>query len=241
MPTLFHGVLQKIKNRWMNTMFPLKSMIIYLFIPSIMMIVIIMGYFSYLISVRQVQSSASVNIMDTVTQTRDYLDNRLSDVFQQLVILAEESNTNAIVNQLGYYSDVETENYLSLNQSVDRIYNTYYSMLDSIFVILNDGKVLVQKKDFNVNNIKFNFNEFYDRYGGRNDGYVWLNLQNNIIADRNPPDDKTVSLQRIIGDKDSLVKGILSFQLRESWFVDILANPQISEHGYLALVGEVES
>jgi len=219
-----------------NVFYSVKSLIVWLFIPIITIITVTVGICAYTVSRRQLESQAYINIADTVSQTKNYLDHRLYDIFEQLTVLSEDKDLLSVISRVGNDQlwRLTDFDYIRLTENINKIYIAYYSSLKSMLFYLNDGQVLLYKTDNLYYGVDFSFLQWRKRFYGNPFECYWLNLhQDQVFKGDNT---KVVSLFKMIGQEDSTVRGIILFNLRESFFKKILKNPVISPNGYLALV-----
>jgi two-component system sensor histidine kinase YesM len=230
-------ILTKIKkHRTENVFYSVKSLIVWLFIPIITIITLTVGSFSYALARRQLETHAYINITDTVSQTKNYLDNRLHDIFEQLVVLADDSDLLSVMSRVSNDQlwRLQDRDYIRLSENINKVYIAYYSSLKSVLVYLNDGRVVLYKSDNLFYGVNFDFRQWRERFYGNPSDYYWLNLHPDRIFKGDPA--RVASLFRIIGQADSAARGMILFNLRESFFQKILSDPVISSNGYLALI-----
>lgn len=219
-----------------NMFFSVKLLILWLFIPVITVITVTVGIFSYLLLHQQLEAHAYINIADTVSQTKNYLDNRLYDIFEQLTVLTEDRDVLSVMSRLGNDQlwRLRDHDYIRLSENINKVYIAYYSSLDSLLIYLNDGRILLYKSDNLFYGVNFSFVDWRRRFQGNSFDYYWLNLHQDQVFKGDG--SRVVSLFKIIGQEDSATRGMILFNLRESFFRKILENPVISRNGYLALV-----
>ena len=231
--------LQGLKDYLAKYMFnSVKSLIVWLFIPIIALIVITTGIFSYVLARQQLEEHAYINIADTLTQTKSYLDNRLTDVMEQLVGFTEDNNTLSVMSRASNDQRwrLRDFDYVRLAENLNKIYISYYSILHSVLFYLNDGRVLMYKTDNLYYGLNFSFPEWRRRFRGNPSEFYWLNLHKNRVFKGD--NDDVASLFNLIGNQATAARGIVLFNLRASFFRKILENPVISRNGYLALVSK---
>ncbi|NLY17650.1 MAG: hypothetical protein GX045_01555, partial [Clostridiaceae bacterium] len=215
----------------------LKSSIIRLFIPLIAFSVIITGTFSYYIAYRQIENNAYVSLADTISQTKILLDSKLSDIFEQMLYVKRA--VEPIYLSMKYSEvNIKPQYYISAESNLSRVYSNYYSIIDSILMYFNDGQFMLQKRDYISDDINFSFKDRRQKYNDRDGDFYWLNLHQDGIFKYHGNKNKVASIFNLIGDNDSKLRGIILFNLRESFFSSILENVEISENGYLALISE---
>lgn len=217
----------------------IKTIIFLLFFSLIFVFLLCSTIISFLISEKQIQQNANLNITDTVAQTQFFLDNRLSEIFDKLYILENDKKILSIVSKFDRDSGNQNQisDWLVMNDVLDNLYASNYSMLDSIFVYFNNGRFVVHKGKMQNEKIIFDFNSWQSKYTGNKLGYYWLNLHRNIIYE-SASANEVYSVFKLIGKQGTKVNGIILFNLNKKFFENILSNPEISKNGYLALVSE---
>ncbi|RDE27409.1 sensor histidine kinase [Parageobacillus thermoglucosidasius] len=208
------------------------STILLLYLPIIILCLAMTGWISYHLSSNQIQENAYNNIRDTVFQTKNYLDNRLYDIFEQLVSLSNNSTILSITSRDPFY--IEPTDYIQVNKQISQIYSTYNSLLDSIFVNFHNGDFVLLKCDYPIRGVYFSYEEYRRRFTGNREGYHWRNLHRDDIFQVN--NNEVVSIFKLIGQRGSDVNGILLFNLRKSFFEKVLSKSLLGKNGYLILV-----
>jgi len=216
----------------------LKTLIVWLFIPVIIECVGLVGFLIYTVAARQIQANAYTGIGDTVIQTRKYIDNRLTAVFEQLVALENDIDTLSLIKRMDEerYGVVQPGDYIRVDRNLERIFSSYYSMLDSILFYFNEGRLVLSKKDYITTRITFHYSDWRLRYNGNRTEYYWRSLRENDIFLSKESNNRIASLFKMYGDVGSDVRGVIMFNIREDFFRGILEDARISEHGYLIIV-----
>ena len=215
----------------------LRTSIMRMFVPLIALSVIITGTFSYFIAYRQIEENAYVSLADTVSQSKILLDSKLSDIFEQMLYV--KNVVEPIYLSLKYSeATMKPQYYITAESSLSQVYSNYYSMIDSILMYFNDGLFTLQKRDYITEDINFSFNEWRGKYNNKEGDFYWVNLHADEIFKYHRNKNRVVSIFNLIGDTDSQLRGIILFNLRESFFSNILENVEISENGYLTLISE---
>lgn len=229
--------LKRFKTYFTKKVFSsVKSLIVWLFIPIVALITIIVGVFSYVILHQQLEAHAYINISDTISQTKNYLDNRLYDIFEQLSVLTEDTDVLSVISRVGNDEKwrIHDFDYVRVSENINKVYVAYYSSLKSVLFYLNDGRVLLYKTDNLFSGINFSFSDWRKKFHNQPSEFYWLNLHRDRVF--KGESDRVVSLFKMIGQEDTHSRGILLFNLRKSFFQKILQGPVISPNGYLALV-----
>jgi len=214
-----------------------KASIIRLFIPLMALSVIITGTSSYYIAYRQIENNAYVSLTDTVSQSKILLDSKLGDIFEQMLYI--KNVVEPIYLSIKYSEDnIKPQYYISAENNLSRVYSNYYSVIDSILMYFNDGRFTLQKRDYITEDINFSFDVWRQKYNDGDRDFYWLNLHQDDIFKYHRNKNRVVSIFNLIGDNDSQLRGIILFNLRESFFSSILENVEISQNGCLALISE---
>ncbi|HOP75273.1 MAG TPA: sensor histidine kinase [Bacillota bacterium] len=216
----------------------LKTLIVWLFIPVIIECVGLVGFLTYTVAARQIQVHAYTGIGDTVNQTRKYIDNRLTAIFEQLVALENDIDTLSLIKRLDEdrYGVIQPGDYIRVDRNLERIFSSYYSMLDSILIYFNEGRLMLSKKDYMTSRNTFQYQDWRLRYHGNRTEYYWRSLRENDIFLSFESKNRIASLFKMYGDAESHVRGVIMFNLKEDFFRGILEDARISEHGYLIIV-----
>ena len=216
--------------------FSLKHTIMLLFLPLIVVFVIVSGSSSYLLAVRQIEENAYRNITDLVAQTKSHMNEQLLVVFGELVAVANGSDIGAMVTSLDSSEGLDSSRYLSVANQFERIHQTHYPMIDSIYMNFNDGKATYTKVNYLLSDVNFSYADYSSRYPNATFDYHWENLhENGIFQYVAGEKEKVVSVFSLFGSDTSRAKGIILFHLKEAFFSQILSLVEISENGYLAL------
>lgn len=216
----------------------LKVAILWMFIPIIILFVCLVGMLTYSLAERQIRDNAYISIGDTVSQTRNYLDNRLTSIFEQIVALENDIDTLSLIKRIDNerYGSIQPEDYIRTDRNLDRIFSAYYSMLDSILIYFNEGKLILSKKDYLSSKITFSYPDWRLKFKGNRAEYYWRMMQTNDVFLSTEAEAQIASVFKLYGNEKSRLRGIILFNLKESFFRDILQSAQISENGYLLLV-----
>ncbi|WP_240419691.1 hypothetical protein [Paenibacillus periandrae] len=99
----------------------ITSTILWRLIPGLIFFVASTGLVSYYLSAEQLKSNAYDNIYDTVSQTKNYLDDRL-DVLLAAVVALSNNNSNKDLTQTLHASEepdymTGPSDYIALNQA----------------------------------------------------------------------------------------------------------------------------
>lgn len=216
---------------------PLKTKVIMMFLPVIILSVIITGVFSYIVAVRQLRENAYYMLKDTVYQTSTFVNDKFSTMFEQLVYLeGDKALQNLILNR--YDDSNKSDKYddiITMNKKFESIYLSYYQILDSIYLYTRNGTELKLLKDTVPMRIGIDLNEWNERYTSSEKGYYWLNDHEDTVF--NTVDKRQViSTFKIFGRKDTEANGIVLFNIKSQYITNILNNVRLSSNGYIMLV-----
>jgi two-component system, sensor histidine kinase YesM len=217
----------------------LKSTILWLFIPIIVGLILVTGLISYNLATQQLEANAYAGINDTVIQTNNFLNDRLTATLNDLIKLNNDPALLALLRQLqDPLYQLQPQDYIEMNKSLERIFLEHYSQLDAILLSFNQGRFTLLKNDYPSGALRFSFEEYATRYPSGLANLHWRNLHTGDLFTNlyEPTAEKVVSVFQLLGTQNSAVKGIILLQLRASFFRNILIKPQISPNGYLLLV-----
>jgi two-component system sensor histidine kinase YesM len=235
LPRFFKG---RIHRYIWNGRRSLKTTILWVFIPVIILFVCLVGVLTYTLAERQIRENAFVSINDTVTQTRNFLDYRLTSIFEQMVAFENDIDTLSLIKRMDSdrYGPIQPGDYIRVDRNLERIFTSYYSMLDSILLYFNEGSLMLSKKDYLSSRITFNYQDWRLRFYGNRSEYYWRTLHPNDVFLSTEADTSIASVFKLFGDDRSRLRGIILFNLKEEFFRDILEDAQISGNGSLILV-----
>jgi two-component system sensor histidine kinase YesM len=218
----------------------LKSTILMIIIPIIMLFVFTTGLFSYLLASDQLQKNAFTSISDTVSQTQRFLNDKLTDVVTSLTILVSDSDLSDITMRTENPAyNLQTEDYLQLNRVLNKA-SPDRALIDSMLIYYNHDRPAFYRKDDLTEQVKISLEPY--KLGQATDPISvihWVTLHNDPFAASNQNDSgKVVSLYNLLGKDVEHSKGIILFNIKDSFFQTILSNPTISNNGYLSLISE---
>ncbi|MEO2076798.1 MAG: sensor histidine kinase [Bacillus sp. (in: firmicutes)] len=224
---------QFIRKHFFNSF---KSTINTLYLPIIIIVIFVTGWVSTMLATAQIEENAYKNVNDTIFQTKNYLDNMLSDVFQQLVSLSNDPRILSLMDK--DESDINPSSYVEIDNNLKLIYSRYDVILNSVLVDLNQKEFLLYHSGYN-SNPSVNYNQYFSKFSGSKEGFYWRNIHQDRVFNQK---DRVLSVFRLINRNQS--KGIVLFNLRAEFFEQVLNKSLIGENGYLALIspdGKYES
>ena len=176
-------------------------------------------------------------LKDTVYQTSNFVNDKFTMMFEQLVSLEEDSaSQNLMINQ--YADPNKSEKYnniIEMNRRLNDIYLGYYQMLDSIYFYSKGGTEIKLFRDAVPMQIGLNLDQWDDIYNNSDKGYYWLNNHIDEVF-RTVEQRQVMSVFKIYGNKDAALNYILLFNLKNQYFSTILQNVKISSNGYMVLI-----
>lgn len=219
----------------------LKSTILLILIPIIMLFVFITGLFSYLLASDQLQQNAFMSISDTVSQTQNFLNDKLTDVVTSLTILDSDSDLSDITIRTDNPSyNLQSDDYLQLNKVLNRA-SPDRAMIDSTLLYYNYDRPAFFRKDDLIEQVKISLEPYKLRQATDSISVIhWLTLHSDPIAASFNQNNsgKVISLYKLLGKDVEHSKGVILFNIKDSFFQKILSNPTISNNGFLCLVSE---
>ncbi|WP_019635742.1 sensor histidine kinase [Paenibacillus fonticola] len=216
----------------------LRTTILWLFVPTISAFILLSGLISYQLAAAQLKENAYSSISDTLSQTSHFVNERLTALFTELNILSKDYDLNMLIKKLQNADYTLTpEDYLTINTKLNKIYSDYYSIVDTIYVSLNYGQTIFQKKYDYYSTYDYDYIPYSD-YDSNSVIVQWKGFQQPDTSreDTDPEQVTFISMYKFLENRELTPDGFILFELREQFFNDYLASPQISESGYLMLI-----
>ncbi|WP_019909327.1 sensor histidine kinase [Paenibacillus sp. HW567] len=209
----------------------LKSTFLLFFIPLILVFVTVTGMVSYFLASSQLRANAETSIQDTLTQTKDYLNEKLSVVLAELTAIDNSSELRALMQRADKADfQMTPEDYLVLSRHLDTAYANLYSIVDSVYFYYKDGQLAFYRKDYlQTENVRPPV-EFESLPYTSSSWVYWLNLH---PSQRDSAGEQVISLYKWEEGKVGAREGILVIQLKERLLRSLLSAPEISPNGYL--------
>ncbi|OLS41075.1 signal transduction protein [Bacillus sp. MRMR6] len=211
-------------------LFSIKSTINTLYLPIIIIFIFIIGWGSAKIATDQIEENAYKNVNDTVFQTKNYLEYMLFDVFQQLVALARDPKVLSLM--VTEDSEIKPQSYIEIDKNLQNIYSRKSVILDSVLIDLNQSDFLLYRSYYEPKPI-LAYEDYFSKFEGSKEGYYWENIHHDRFFNSN---EKVMSVFQLIESDSPARKGIILFNLKTSFFEQVLSKSLIGENGYLALV-----
>lgn len=217
----------------------LKSQMILLFLPLTLLFIILIGVVTYLIEGSQVRNNALYLINNTVLQTGNILNEKMSAVFTQLSQLCESTSVSNLFtdeydpeSQYQKYNDI-LEAYRNMNE----VSNNYSDIVDSMFFKTNHDTEIAVYKDLAPANTSVDLNSWVMKYQSSKYGFYWQNLHTDAIFKTQPP-RQVLSLFKVVGNGTSKSQMMFIFNLKPSYFLQLVENSKISRHGYMIILSK---
>jgi two-component system, sensor histidine kinase YesM len=215
---------------------PIQTKLLITFLPVMILSVIATGTFSYWSASDQLRKNSLYSLADTTYQTALFLNDKFLTVFEQLVNLED---TTSLRNLLSVNDQGDTpqkfNDIIELHNRLESVYHSYNAMVDSIYVAFNNGRTFNLQQEYVPRSVSIDLPAWQKRYNDSDKGYYWLNSHKDLIFDT-VEDRRVLSSFKMIGTPTSTSSGIVIINLRESYFLEIMQNVQISPNGALALI-----
>lgn len=215
---------------------PIQTKLLITFLPVMILSVIVTGSFSYWSASDQLRKNSLYSLADTTYQTALFLDDKFLTIFEQLVNLED---TTSLRNLLSVNDQGDTpqkfNDIIELHNRLESVYHSYNVMVDSIYVAFNNGRTFNLQQEYVPRSVSIDLPAWQKRYNDSDKGYYWLNSHKDAIFDT-VEDRRVLSSFKMIGTPTSPSSGIVLINLRESYFLEIMQNVQISPNGALALI-----
>ena len=220
--------------------FSLRDLILFVFMPIVAAGILLSGILSYALINREVRQLTSNNARGVVSQSARFMQERLSDLFREFVLLERT------YHNLEYKIDDETgrlndQFYLELYDQLFSTYSSYYNMLSTVYVGVQypDGGVRSTfYSEEGIDEIQLDFENGQigdirlDSQQAR--GYCWTIGGVNTVLPRRGDEQDTVRLFRVVEGRSG-IKGLLYFEFKERYFAQTLDEGGYPQGMYLAV------
>lgn len=211
-------------------MYSFKSTINTLFVPIVVFCIVVTALISMRLATAQIEENAYNTINDTIFQTKSYVEYTLSDVFAQLVSLSYDSHLATLLRKDA--ADIMPEDYVLLDKNIQLIFSRYSRMLDAIVIDLNDQDFLLYRSEYHLAPT-ISYDTYFAPYDPSSENFYWRNVARDDVFQT---DRDVVTMYRLLSVPNH--KGVVLFQLKESFFKQVLDRSLIGSEGYLTLVDE---
>lgn len=215
---------------------PIRIKLLLYFVPILVSSIALTGYLAYTFAVNQLEKNAYYLLNDTIEQTGTFLNDKFYSIFEQLVVIENNSSFKDILSDKD--QDEEQNRYndiIDLSRQFEEVYQNYFQMIDSIYVAFNNGRSFHLEKDLVLRHVGIDLNQWMRQYQDNPNGYYWLNNHQDKVFDTVEPRN-VFSIFKMIGTPDTPVSGIALINMRESAIMDILQNVKVSPNGTIVLI-----
>lgn len=222
------------ENLWRR---PIKQQLNLIYIPVILISAILIGIFSYLFQIKQIEKNSSFLLENSVNQTAISVNEKINIPFSQMVAESDSVSVgNLFMNR--YTEEDKSRKYMDILDCYNQMESVYYSindMIDSIYFVTNTGvEVSMYKGDTPVN-IGIDFNEWFNRNIYSETGYGWIESHEDKVFS-SKSSRNVISIVKKFGTKDSKNKAILIYNLKTEYFKELLDKVNISPNGYVVVM-----
>ena len=215
-----------------------SAMIFFTSILMVLFFTVTIATFAFIarVEVRKAIESGNTN---TIEQTKKLLDDRLVSMFEQTVALANSYNLMNIMGQLHNARPFDPMLYVPLNNDLESFYRNNLAMLDSVYLNLNNGKVVYYKGEGTAKNAEIDFKTLFQKYG--NTSFHWKNIDNESVIPTVSSANPSAELFYLIGSAESDLNGIIHLRLKDDYFREIFTDSTVYENSYFAIVAPDKS
>lgn len=222
------------ENLWRR---PIKQQLNLIYIPVILISAILIGIFSYLFQIKQIEKNSSFLLENSVNQTAISVNEKINIPFSQMVAESDSVSVgNLFMNR--YTEEDKSRKYMDILDCYNQMESVYYSindMIDSIYFVTNTGvEVSMYKGDTPVN-IGIDFNEWFNRDIYSETGYGWIESHEDKVFS-SKSSRNVISIVKKFGTEDSKNKAILIYNLKAEYFKELLDKVNISPNGYVIVM-----
>lgn len=211
--------------------FSVKSTIIALYLPLIILFVIITASISFILASSQIEDNTYKNLEDTIFQTKNHIEFVLMDIFRQHVELANDPKIISLL--VSDKEEITPADYINIDEEIDTIYLRNSEIIESILVDMNDGEFSFFRSPHEVRNTSFSYDSYFRDYQGSKEGYYWRNIHPDEVFEQG---SEVLTLFKLFGTKESESKGIILFNLKSVFLKQILNQQLMDQEGYITLI-----
>ncbi|WP_346208072.1 sensor histidine kinase [Caldifermentibacillus hisashii] len=197
----------------------------------VLIFVLISGTFSFFLASQQVQENTEKNVKEALTFKSEFLDTTLNEVMRQLILLSD----NPHINTLLLSKEDSIKSYIQVDNDVNRIYYRYQDVMDSIYMNLNNGKFVFWESEQQQLNPSFSYLDYFKKYSESNESIYWRNLHKDEVFSK---DQNVLTVFKLVGNESSPANGIILFNLKENFFLNILDNYNVTDNSYMMIVSK---
>lgn len=220
----------------------IQSTILWRLVPGLIFFVVTTGITSYILSSEQLKSNAYANINDTVSQSKNYLDDRLDVLLSAVVAMFNNNynNNTELVQSLNRFDNpdykADPNDYIIWSRALDQFYSyDNYDMVDSVVLWYNNGKITLARTDHLFAPLTFTAMPYLNRTEDSLTTVFWKNFHDRDIQYDSAKDSNVASIYEWIGPNHRNPEGVFIVNIKAEFFKKILSSPKISDNGYLIL------
>lgn len=189
----------------------------------------------YKVSSHQITTIVENNAAGTMVNIGNTLDENCYKFFQQITSLSQNRNYNKL--QYNIYTNkttLEPESYIALNNDIKNFYRHNASIIESVFLYLNDNSIMIYAGDNAIKKIQFDFDYYYKKYGA--DGMKWREIDSIPPYETVYPQETCLPIMQLLGTPETEIQGIFLINLKASYLEDILEKQRITNNSSLAIM-----
>jgi len=218
---------------------PIRTALLFFFIPVTGLAVAITGFCSYLLAVQKLVDNTEVLMGDTVRQTRVLVEGTFSSMLSQLVAFETSHPYLKVLENEAAHKPPERiyDQIIGVNRRLDEMITTYDAVVDSIYVKLGSGLDFSLQKSFAAEDVSTDLNEWFKKPRTGNSEYGWLNAHNDSVF-KTAEQRSVLTLYHLVGKQDASLRAVEIVNLRTLYILNLFKDVHISSHGYLVMVSQ---
>lgn len=176
---------------------------------------------------QQVDQNTEETMNSLMAQKTEYISSLYQDLFVQFYALTNDNATQTLLNQ----NIISGEDYLDLSDEVDGFYYRNASLIDSIYININDYYEITIGDEENLNS-PLEVEKLFHPEVPEREGYFWLNNHSDFIFN---PDQEVQTLVYYDKNNTDTIESLFAVNIRTSAIDSILT--ELSMDGsYMMLV-----
>ncbi|WP_434577004.1 sensor histidine kinase [Thermoanaerobacterium thermosaccharolyticum] len=215
-----------------------KSHVMILFLPIILIIILIMGVSIYLYESYQDENNKDYLINNATRQAANLINDKFVAIFNQCNSLSKTTAVWRLINnsyrgeKSKEYSDI-----ILIYNEMQNIYSNNNDIIDSIaFKTINNEQISVYK-DMVYDKLSLKIEDYVVKNYIGNFGYIWLNSHVDKVFPTIIPRN-VISLVLKFKNNENMDAGIMIFNMKSSYFKELLDEEKVSKYGYVMLLSE---
>jgi len=214
----------------------LKQILIATMVPVSVLLVGISGFLVTRVAEQQVEKNTYVNVSAILNQTQFYLDTHMYNVFESFTELENNSSLYILKSQVEKNKGINqtATSYVTLNNTINQMVSYSGGTIENIYINFNDGKMMIQAYDKDPLRMSFSYQEWKEHFPENR--YYWYPVTDGEAEIGNR--EVGMLLFHLYESPSENLRGIVMITLKETFFQNILNNPEISKSGFLCLLSE---